>query len=252
MKSNISKARYITCVAIMASVSTILMFLDFSIPLMPGFIKVDFSELPALIATFSLGPCAGVLVCLIKNLINMCTTTTAAVGEIVNFMLGVLFVVPAGLFYKYKRNRIGALIGALIGSLCMASFGILLNYYVTYPVYAKVMVPMPVIIKAYQAILPSVDNLWQALIYFNFPFTFFKGLANTLLCFAIYKPMSSIIKGYGFKKKKAVIATQPDTSTEQNESMLQQDADTNTVNEVVSLENKSQDDDKDSSTDILE
>ncbi|MEG1608462.1 MAG: ECF transporter S component [Clostridia bacterium] len=80
MKTKISRARYLTCTAIMAAVATILMFLSFSIPIMPSFIKLDFSELPALIATFALGPLSGVIVCLFKNLINMAFTTTFAVA----------------------------------------------------------------------------------------------------------------------------------------------------------------------------
>ena len=105
------KIRKLTVTAILAAVSAVLMFLDFSVPFMPGFIKMDLSDMPALIASFAFGPLSGVGVCLIKNLINLFTTTTGGVGELSNFILGCMLVIPAGLIYKRKKNRRFALLG---------------------------------------------------------------------------------------------------------------------------------------------
>ena len=127
-KFHYSRSRYVAFTAIFAALSTALMFLSFGVPFMPSFLKLDFSEVPALIAAYSLGPVSGVLVCLIKNLINMTATTTGCVGELSNFLLGCMFVIPAGMIYKYKRNRIGALVGALVGSVIKGR-GKLLNKY---------------------------------------------------------------------------------------------------------------------------
>ena len=76
----------------------------FSVPFMPAFIKMDLSELPALIGSFAMGPLCGVVVCLIKNVLHLFITTTGGVGELSNFILGVAFVLPAGLIYKHKRT----------------------------------------------------------------------------------------------------------------------------------------------------
>ncbi|MEG1608461.1 MAG: ECF transporter S component, partial [Clostridia bacterium] len=95
---------------------------------------------------------------------------------------------PAGLIYKYKRTRLWAFIGAVVGSFFMATIGLLLNYYITYPMYAKVGMPMSAILGLYRAIYPKTANLWQALSIFNMPFTFVKGLLNTIICMLIYKP----------------------------------------------------------------
>ena len=73
--------RVITVTAMLSAVSFVLMFLDFSVPFMPAFIKMDLSELPALIGSFSLGPACGVAVCLVKNLLHLLITTTGGVGE---------------------------------------------------------------------------------------------------------------------------------------------------------------------------
>ena len=150
---------------------------------------MDFSELPALIAAFAYGPLSGVIVCLIKNLINLLSTQTGGVGELSNFILGCAFVLPAGLIYKHKKTKKSAVLGALLGAVIMVS-----NYYIVYPICTKFM-PMDVIIAAYSSILPSIKNLWQALFVFNLPFTFAKGLVNVLIATLIYKPLSPILKG---------------------------------------------------------
>ena len=85
MKFGKKQVRYLAMTAILAAVSAVLMMISFSVPLVPSFLKMDISEMPALIATFSMGPVSGVLVCLIKNLINLPMTTTGGVGELANF-----------------------------------------------------------------------------------------------------------------------------------------------------------------------
>lgn len=190
--------RKLTMTAMLSAVATVLMFLSFSVPLMPSFIKLDFSELPALIASFAFGPISGVTVCLVKNLVNLLSTSTGGVGELSNFLLGTFFVLPAGWIYKHHKSRKGALIGALIGAAAMAVGSVFSNYFVVYPVYTAFM-PMEVILDMYRAINPHVETLWQALTWFNMPFTFFKGLCSVVLAFIIYKPLSPILKGLNRK-----------------------------------------------------
>ncbi|MBQ8431962.1 MAG: ECF transporter S component [Clostridia bacterium] len=189
-----SRVRYIAMTGILSAIATVLMMLSFSVPFMPSFIKLDFSELPALIASFSMGPMSGVMVCLIKNLINLPMTTTGGVGELSNFLLGVFFVWPAGVLYHMRSNRRMALIASLVGAFTMALMSLPSNYYLTYPVYANLM-PLDLIIGAYQAIVPGVDGLFQCLLFFNVPFTLLKGLLDTALTFLVYKRLSPLIKG---------------------------------------------------------
>lgn len=191
---NHMKVWRLAMIALLSALATVLMALSFSVPFMPSFIKMDFSELPALLASFSLGPGAGVLVCLIKNLVNLIFTTTGGVGELSNFLLGVTFVLPAGLIYRLKKSRAGALIASGVGSLAMGLISLPINYFITYPIYAK-MLPITTIVSMYQAILPSVDGLLSCLIVFNMPYTFLKGILNAVICFVIYKPLSPYLKG---------------------------------------------------------
>lgn len=188
------RIRFLVVTAVLGAVSAVLMMLSFSVPFMPSFIKMDFSEMPALVAAFSMGPLSGVLVCLIKNLINVTMTTTGGVGELSNFVLGVCLVLPAGLIYRYRKNRLFALIGALVGSLVMALVSLPSNYFVMYPIYSKFL-PIDKIVGMYQAIFPGVDGLLSCLLLFNVPYTFLKGAIDTLLTFLIYKHISPLIKG---------------------------------------------------------
>ena len=161
---------------------TVLMFLEFPIPmLIPPFIKFDFSELPALLAAYAMGPVSGIAVCFIKNVINLLHTQTGGVGELSNFILGVCFVLPAGLIYKRKKTQKSAV-------------SVFSNYFVVYPVYTNFM-PMQAILGAYQAINKNVKTLWDALIWFNMPFTFIKGMCSVVITFFIYKKISPILKG---------------------------------------------------------
>ena len=190
------RTRALTGTAMLAAVATILMYMEFPIPIMPGFIKMDISELPALIASFAYGPLSGIAVCLIKNLIKLPSTSTAAVGELFNFVMGALFVGVAGIVYKKNKTRKGAIIGAVAGALIMALVSLPYNYFVVYPAYVVMYhLPLEAIIGMYQAINPDVNGLLACLITFNVPFTFVKGMVDALLCFLIYKPLSPILHG---------------------------------------------------------
>lgn len=188
--------RNLAMVGMLSAVSFILMFLQFSVPVMPSFIKLDISELPALLGAFAMGPVEGVMICLIKNLIHLVRTSTGGVGELSNFLLGAVFVFVAGFIYQKKKTRTGAIIASVSGALAMAVFSVASNYFLVYPFYTNFM-PMEAIIGAYQLINPRVENLLQALIWFNMPFVFCKGMLDVLITFLIYKPLSPIIKGTG-------------------------------------------------------
>ena len=186
--------RTITLAGLFGALSAVLMMISFNVPLMPSFIKMDFSELPALIAAFAMGPLSGAMVCLVKNLINVMFSTTGGVGEFSNFILGCAFVIPAGLIYKRNKSKRSALIGSLVGAVFMSVFSVFSNYFIVYPVYSMFM-PIEAIIGMYHEIYPGINNLLQALIIFNMPFTFIKGLCSIIITFAIYKHISPIIKG---------------------------------------------------------
>ncbi len=189
-----SNLRAFVATALMGAVGFVLMMLEFGIPIVPSFIKFDFSELPALIASFAYGPLYGVLVCFVKNALHLFVTSTAGVGELANFLMGVFLVLPAGLIYRHRKSRSSALIGSLTGSLTMGVACVAINYFITYPIYYKIMIPKAVILAAYQDILPAVDSILESLLIFNLPFTAVKGIVVSVLCFLVYKKLSPILK----------------------------------------------------------
>lgn len=193
----ISSIRYMTVTAMLSAVAFILMFFDFSVPFMPPFIKMDLSELPALIGSFAMGPLCGVLICLIKNVLHLFITTTGGVGELSNFLLGAVFVLPAGLIYRHKKGRKSALIGSLVGAVVMGAFSVISNYFLVYPFYYNFM-SEDMVLSAYQKILPSMENILQCLVCFNMPFTIVKGLFSVVITFFVYKSISPILKGQSY------------------------------------------------------
>lgn len=182
--------------AIMGAVGFVLMLFEFPLPfIIPEFIKLDFSEIPAIITAFAFGPFYGILVCLIKNLLHLFVTTSAGVGELSNFILGAIFAGVAGAVYNKMKNRKGAAIGAVTGAFVMGAVSILTNYFVVYPAFSVIYgLPMEAIVNMYKALLPYSDNLLKSLVIFNFPFTFIKGLIDAAFCFAVYKRLSPILK----------------------------------------------------------
>lgn len=77
----------------------------------------------------------------------------------------------------------------------MAVISIFTNYFVVYPAYVVIYgMPMEAILGMYKALLPAANNLFKALVIFNLPFNFFKGLVDALVCFAVYKRISPILK----------------------------------------------------------
>ena len=188
-------------VAVLSAIAYILMFMEFSVPIMPGFIKMDLSDLPALIGTFAVGPAGGVLIALIKNLLHLTVTSTAGVGELSNFILNAVFILPAGILYRRRKTRKSACLGAVLGAALMAVVSVASNYFIVYPVYYNFM-PEETILAAYQAIFPGVKTILQSLILFNMPFTFVKGMLSVIITMLFYKRLIPVLNLFWQKRRK--------------------------------------------------
>lgn len=196
-KSNTSKktnVKKITTVAMLTAIGVILQYMEISIPIIPNFIKLDFSDLPELIGAFTFGPWTGVLICLIRNVIHIIVSQSGAIGELSNFILGAFFAMTAGLIYKKMANIKGAVIGAITGSVVMGIVSLPSNYFIIYPLYYNVMgFPEPAILEMYQLLRPSTESIFEALLVFNVPFTIVKGLICSVFAVAVYKPLRKFI-----------------------------------------------------------
>ena len=188
------KSRKLAAVAMLGAIGFVLMFLEFSIPLMPAFLKFDFSELPALLAAFAFGPAAGAGVCVIKNVLHALVTNSGGVGELSNLVIGLFYCMPAGFIYRRMKSRQGAALGALAGLVISSAISLPWNYFVIYPLYSKLM-PIDAIIGMYSALDPSVKTLWDALARFNVPLTAVKELVVAVIVFLTYKRLSPMLHG---------------------------------------------------------
>ncbi|MBQ3356771.1 MAG: ECF transporter S component [Oscillospiraceae bacterium] len=189
-------ARIIAVVGVLTAVAVVLQYLEISIPLVPSFLKLDFSDLPALLGAYAFGPLAGVLIQLLKNLIHLAVSQSGFVGELSNFLLGAVFVLVAGLIYQRKKTKMRALIAGLVGAAAMALVSVPVNYFIVYPLYYSVLgFPEQAVLDMYQAILPSVGSIFESLLIFNLPFTLVKGLISVFISMLIYKPLSRLFKG---------------------------------------------------------
>ncbi len=190
------KTRELTTVAMLTAASYVLYLFGFKIPIVPSFLTMDFSELPAVIGSLALGPVAGVLICLCKNILHLLISSTMWVGEVSNFILGCALVIPVGVIYKRKKTKKNAIFALFVGVCSMAIISLPSNYFVIYPLYGVINgFTTEAILGMYQAIMPSITSLLPALLIFNVPFTAVKGLVSAVITLLIYKPLSRIIKG---------------------------------------------------------
>lgn len=185
-------------VSVLGVISFILMFFDFPLSwLAPTFMKIDISDLPSLIGAFAIGPMAGVIVQFLKNLLNVLIegTTTAGVGELANFVVGAIFAFTAGIVYHRKKTFNRAVIGLILGTIAMTIVITLANYFVMFPLYAKLMgLEMQVFIDMGKAINKNITDLRSLMLLSVVPFNLLKGILETAITLLIYKRVSPILK----------------------------------------------------------
>lgn len=201
--------RRIAATAILTAMAVLLMYLEIPLPFMPVFLKFDFAELPALIGAFALGPVWAVVIELLKNLIHLPVTQTMGIGELSNFVTGVIYVVTAGLIYKKIRTRKGAAISMVASTIVLALIAVPVNAFITLPLYASAMgFSTEAIIGMCTEVNPLVKDKLSLLLAVFVPFNLFKGIVVGLITFFVYKPISKLInktydETHDVKKAKA-------------------------------------------------
>ena len=194
--------RYITQIAAMSAVAGVLMMFEVPLWFAPGFYKLDFSELPILIGAFAFGPVAGVMMEFIKVLLNLMIngTSTAFVGEFANFVVGCSFILPASAVYVFKKNKKGAIIACVTGTLIMTVFGTLFNAVYLIPAFSNLFgMPLEAILEQGAKVNPLVrdNNILSFVAACVAPLNLIKGVASSVVTLLIYKPLSPIIKSAG-------------------------------------------------------
>jgi riboflavin transporter FmnP len=195
-----TNTRRLVQIAMLSAVAAVLMYFDFPLPFAPSFYKIDLSEIPVIIGSFSMGPLAGVAIEALKIIVRFIIkgSDTAGVGEIANFIMGCAFIVPASLIYKMKKTKIGALVGLIAGTFTMTIIAVFINAYVLLPVYSDAFhMPLDTIVQMGTAINSHVNSLLTFVLIMVAPFNLFKGAVVSLVVFLIYKKISPLLKAKG-------------------------------------------------------
>lgn len=175
--------------AILAAVASILFLLE--IPVV-AFYKLDLSDIPVLLGAFSMGPVPGVIILAVKSLIGLLHSSSAGVGELADFIMGLALVLPASLIYRRNKTKKGAMIGMLVGTVCMTVVSVLVNQYIMLPFYMGAFHMNMDAILAY-ANVSAVDSEWKLLLMVTAPFNLLKGVILSVVTGLIYKPLSPIL-----------------------------------------------------------
>ncbi|UHR03379.1 ECF transporter S component [Peptoniphilus sp. GNH] len=189
-----SKTIGLVKIAMLAGIGFLLMFIKMPLAFIaPPFMELDLAEVPTLIGTFAMGPVAGILIALVKNLIHLGVTHTMAVGELSNFIVSSAFALVAGIIYKRNKTYKGAVISLFAGIISMTLIACLSNYFVVFPLYGKFM-GLDKIIAMGTQVTAKVSDLKTMMIYCVLPFNVIKGLAVSAVTILLYKKVSPILK----------------------------------------------------------
>ena len=190
-----SKTTYFVKIAMLGVLAYVVMFLELAFPFFPSFLKMDLSDLIPLIGALALGPVAGMLIELLKNMLHLITTHTGGVGELANFIVGSAFVMTAGAIYAKHKTKKGAIIALICSIFAMIAAGALVNYFITVPLYALVLGwSTEMIVGMSQQVIPAIHDKLTLILYAFCPFNLLKGVVLTLIALPLYKRVSPLLK----------------------------------------------------------
>ena len=193
-KTAVLSVRTISMTAMLSAVAYLLAFVEFPVPLSPSFARMDLSDFPALIGAFAFGPLSGLLIELVKNALQLLTTSTGGIGEIANFLMGASYVVAAGVIYKRHKTKKTALIGCVAASFVMGIAAAIANYFILLPLFETFM-PLDQLIASFAEFLPFIHTKLDVVLFNAFPFNLLKGLVIGGVTMLIYKRLTPILKG---------------------------------------------------------
>lgn len=188
--------RKIAMIGVFSAIAALLHVLDFPVPFAPGFYKLDFSELPALIGAFAFGPVAGVMIEFCKIVLKLLFkgTSTAFVGDLANFVVGCSFLLPASIIYLFRKTRKNAIIGCVAGTLVMTVFGTAFNAVYLLPKFAQLYgMPLESIIEMGHAINSSINSVATLVIFAVAPLNLLKGGLVSVITMLVYKKLSPVL-----------------------------------------------------------
>lgn len=177
-------------VALMSAIAFLIMFLQFPIPIFPTFLKIDLSDIPAIIGAIMYGPVAGIIIEAIKNILQWLTTgsvTGVPVGEIANFLAGSLYIVATTALFKKRKTFRSLVIGMIAGTIITSVIMSIANYYFIFPAYAYFLgFPVDTAVQLAQAANHSIHDLLSMIVLGVLPFNLVKYIIVSIIVVPVY------------------------------------------------------------------
>lgn len=190
-KRKVSSTRRICIISVSAALASVLMLIEFPLTfLAPEFYKLDFSDVPALLCGYYLGPTAAVLCEAVKIMLKLLLkpTSTAFIGEFANFVVGCSLVLPAVMIYKLKAKRSYAIWGMVLGTVSLAVIGSSFNAFFLLPKFAEFYgIPLDAIVAMGTAVNGSIHSVSTFVLFSVVPLNIIKGCAVSILTLLLYK-----------------------------------------------------------------
>ena len=187
----------IVLVGMLAALAGVLMSLEISVPLMPPFYKFDFSDVPAIIGLFLMGPVEGALIEIIKLVIKLILSGTNSmyVGELVNLMAIILFIIPTWIVYKkIGQTKKAAAVALALSVVIRTAAACFLNAFVSLPLYATAMgISLDEVVRMVGGVNARISNLQTFIIYATIPFNVLKLSINSLIGYIVYDRLVALI-----------------------------------------------------------
>ena len=184
-------------ISLLSAIALMLRYIELPIiPLFP-WLQLDLSDVPAMLGAFGFGPIVGLVIELLKNVLILFIkgTGTSFVGELANFLIGAALILPAGLVYHRKKSKRSAILGMIVGAVCIQIAGILANMYILLPLFGMQM---------------NSTQLMQYITVGLIPINGIKAVLTSVLTYVLYKRISvSIFKaeanfGSGTEETEAI------------------------------------------------
>ncbi len=204
--SELFSTRKMVMIGLLSALAYVLMFVTIPFKFL-GFLEFEFSDIPAVIAALQFGPIAGVIVEFVKNIIKALTASqTGMVGELANFLICSAYIIPMGFLYKLRmqkklRNstlndpvnkktsgdKIYMIMMFAVATACFTVAGVLLNYFIMLPLYARLFGGMDTIVGIAAASVPAVKDMSSLILIGITPFNIFKGIYISIIGYYTYR-----------------------------------------------------------------
>lgn len=183
------KLNNLVMIAISGALAFVIMLFEFALPIFPPFLRLDFSDIPALMVGFAAGPFTGLAVVALRNLLHLTITVTMGIGELANFLISGSLVFSSSYFFKkWRAPKISLILASIIMVIC----ALFVNLFIIIPLYELVLdLPLNDTIEAARQVNPWVEGLNTYLALVIGPFNLIKAAVISLLFLPIYKRLKS-------------------------------------------------------------